>query len=154
MAIPTISTPLDACFSRISMSIGISSKQGAHQVAQKFTTTMLPRHSARLRGLPDRSVNRAAATDPAPSVSRRRNLGPIKNPAVAAASATPASATASRLRSAMLGRYQRADFGDAGALLDPAHKRGLERQAFVAMIEHRKLYLRTLPIEGQYRGAV
>src|SRR4030067_706088 len=43
-AIPTISTPFETCFPCILFNTGISSRQGAHQVAQKFTTSTLLRH--------------------------------------------------------------------------------------------------------------
>ena len=43
IAMPTISRPLACLESRIALSIGISSTQGAHHVAQKFRRTGLPR---------------------------------------------------------------------------------------------------------------
>src|SRR5207245_1672246 len=37
-------------------SMGISSRHGRHQVAQKLRTTILPRETARVCGLPERSL--------------------------------------------------------------------------------------------------
>ncbi len=58
VATVTTGTPLSA--SRAS--VGISLRQGAHQVAQKFTTTHCPRHSVRLRGASARSISATSGT--------------------------------------------------------------------------------------------
>ena len=65
MATPITCSPCDAyCFCR-STNHGISILQGAHQVAQKFSSTALPRKSESRTGLPSRLFNsKSGATDP------------------------------------------------------------------------------------------
>src|ERR1700730_8576575 len=57
MATPRTVKPLAAYFCCISMSQGISTRQGPHQVAQKLMSTTLPLYWARERSLPSRSFN-------------------------------------------------------------------------------------------------
>src|SRR5713101_2529790 len=57
MEMPRIVKPLSAYFCWNSISQGISTLQGPHQVAQKFTSTTLPLYCSRLTSAPLRSFN-------------------------------------------------------------------------------------------------
>src|SRR5580698_5561549 len=57
IATPSSVKPLSAYFCWNSISQGISSRHGSHQVAQKFTTTTLPFRLASVTSLPSRSLN-------------------------------------------------------------------------------------------------
>src|SRR5688572_8641026 len=147
-AIPTISSPDAALAPRTSMSIGISSRQGAHQVAQKFTTTTLPRHSAMRRALPSRSVSSACSSgEPA------GGLAPSQSPAAPAPTATAAKTSALR-RSGAIALDQSADLGNAGAPAHLAGLAGLERHALVARVEHREPQRRIAPEQRQHGDGV
>src|SRR5215468_7019375 len=62
-AIPTTLTPRPAYFSRSLLKVGISARQGSHQVAQKPSTTTTPFKSAELICRPSMSssLNSAAS---------------------------------------------------------------------------------------------
>src|SRR6476659_29005 len=65
---PIISTPRDLYSLCSFMSSGISRRHGPHQVAQKLTTTTLPKKSASLKGAPFASFSGAIATSGGKSV--------------------------------------------------------------------------------------
>src|ERR1700680_3145982 len=57
MAMPSTVNPLALYFCCISISQGISTRQGSHQVAQKFTRTTFPLYSESERFFPSRSIS-------------------------------------------------------------------------------------------------
>ena len=68
---PTTSTPWSLYVSYSSFSTGISTRQGGHQVAQKFTTTTFPFKAERLASPPPRTGRvKSGAALPSFSMSR------------------------------------------------------------------------------------
>src|SRR5262245_10454847 len=151
MPMPTISVPdgSHCCFAATSN--GTSSRHGAHQVAQKLHRSALPCQSLSRRGRPSRSVKRAASSCAAPLRDWSANA-PNNAPAIAAASPTPAMASASRRLLAIAQEYS--NLGYAGALHHPTGLRGLEREPFVPRVEHRKPERRILPAERKHAHVV
>src|SRR4029078_6776551 len=121
---------------RVAMSNGISSRQGAHQVAQKLATTTFPRHSDSARDLPCRSMNLAfdnasafASRPPAP-------LSATSTPAARAAPPTIPATSRLRRRGFIQSHHHCAHFPQPGALGYAAGDRGLQRESFVARVEN------------------
>src|SRR5881394_2021428 len=106
---------------------GISSRQGAHQVAQKLKSATLPCHSLSWRIRPERSGKEAESSFPAP-VADWMASAPTSAPAASAAAPAPPRISASRRSIAK----QRGELGDAGALHDAAGLGALQGQPLVA----------------------
>ena len=92
IAMPTTCTPFPAYFRCAASKRGISSRQGAHQVAQKLHTSACPRQSARPRFSPEGSTKVLESNSPTPLRDcSARTL--IKPPAAAATAGLLAWAT-------------------------------------------------------------
>src|SRR2546428_8604138 len=142
MPIPTISAPFAAKASRTATSIGISSRHGAHHVAQKLHTTTRPCHSRRVRLAPERSRNGVASRSAAPLCACSASA-PTSPPATAAPAPIAPRIKTSRLAGAIA--QERPDLRDSGAVHYAAGLGGLQRQPLVARIEYRQLEWCTPP---------
>src|SRR6476469_9490819 len=145
MAMPTICRPIDA-FSRAAESNkGSSSRQGAHQVAQKLHKSGRPCHSDSRRLRPERSGKLAESSSFPSARCRSPDVATIPP----AAAATTATAPRMRLRRPGAIPKERTDFRDAGAVHYTPRLGALERDALVARIEDRQPQRDTLPGEHQ-----
>src|ERR1700694_5964451 len=151
MPMPTISMPLAANFSRTATNTGISSRQGAQQVAQKLETSTRPCNSRKLRLAPETSSNSAVSNSAAP-IWLCGASAPTKAPATAAPAPIAPRIRTSRLAGAIA--QERPDLGDAGTVHHPARLRGLKREALVARIEYRQLEGSALPRQRQHADRV
>src|SRR6266446_1562297 len=147
MPMPTISAPLEAKTSRTATSIGISSRHGAHQVAQKLHTTTRPCHSRRVRLVPERSRNGASSKSAAPLCACSASA-PTNPPATAAPAPIAPRIRTSRLASAIA--QERPDLRDSRPVHHAAGLGGLQRKPLVARIEYRQLERRTAPQQRQH----
>src|SRR5437016_513260 len=148
---PTTSAPFAAKTPRTATSIGISSRHGAHQVAQKLHTRTRPCHSRRVRLAPERSRNGASSKSAAPLCACSASA-PASPPARAAPAPIAPRIRTSRLAGAIA--QERPDLRDSGALHHAAGLRGLQRKALVARIEYRQLERCTVPRERQHAHRV
>src|SRR6267378_4739011 len=147
MPIPTISAPFAAKTSRTATSIGISSRHGAHHVAQKLHTTTRPCHSRRVRLASERSRNGVASRSAAPLCACSASA-PTSPPATAAPAPIAPRIRTSRLAGAIA--QERPDLRDSGAVHHAASLRGLQRKPLVARIEYRELERCTPPQQRQH----
>src|SRR6185369_12233921 len=131
MAMPTICRPNDA-FSRAAASNkGSSSRQGAHQLAQKLHKMGRPPHSDSRRLRPERSGKLEESSSFPPDCCRSLDIAAIPP----AAAATSATAPRMRLRRPGAIPKERPHFGNAGAVHYTTRLRALEGDALVAGIE-------------------
>src|SRR5437773_9501146 len=147
MPIPTTSAPFAGKTSRTATSIGISSRHGAHHVAQKLHSTTRPRHSRSVRLAPNRSRNGVESRSAAPLCACSASA-PSSPPATAAPAPIAPRIRASRLASAIA--QERPDLRDFGAVHHPAGLRGLQRKPLVARIKYRQLERRAAPRYRQH----
>src|ERR1017187_388659 len=147
---PTIWTLLAAYFLCTLINAGISSRQGAHQVAQKFTTSTLPRQWESGCGLPLRSSSDAVIS----LWAALSAAGGIRFARLKKKPARPASAAATRNTLAWSGLFTARDQGpdriQAGALESPTQWRSLHGATFVARPVNSDPDRRALPIQGQH----
>src|SRR5687767_2812837 len=129
-AIPTNCSPAPACSRWAFTNIGISSRHGAHHVAQKLTTTSLPRHWASDWAVPSTSGSVTASSVSPSGTDDWRMKTPESAPASNATTPPTASTTISRDRDA--GREV-----NARPLLEPRLLRRLELDQRPRLAVHR-----------------